>query len=191
MIERVAQFLLEVLVQPYAALLLARFHLQWLRAPLHNPLGEFITLLTNPLVLPAQRVIPSFRLLDAAALFLAFLVELAYLAASLWLHDVPLDILLLSGWAVLRLLKISIYILMAALFVEAFLSWTNPHAPFAPVLKSITLPFLRPLRRFVPQAGSLDFSFLIMFFLCYIILALPFGALEDLILEQVLASAPK
>lgn len=184
MLVQTAQFFLETLVQPYAALLLLRFHLQWLRAPLRNPLGEFIILLTDPLVLRARRVIPSIRLLDTATLLLAFLVEMIFLTAILLLHGHPLS-WVLPAWALFRLLKISIYLLMGALFLEALLSWTNPHAPFASVLSSITGRFLRPLRRLVPPTGSLDFSFLILFFLCYIILALPLGWLEALILESL------
>lgn len=185
MLVDTAQLFLDLLVQPYAALLLLRFHMQWLHAPLRNPLGEFVILLTDPLVRPSRRLIPSVRLLDTATLLLAYIVEMVYLSAVLLLHDYPVNTLILFAWALLKLFKISIYLLMGALFMEALLSWTNPHAPFAPVLSSITSPFLRPLRRLVPQTGSLDFSFLILFFLCYIILALPLGWLEGLILRAL------
>lgn len=190
MLVQTAQFFLDTLLEPYAALLLLRFHLQWLRAPLRNPLGEFVILLTDPLVLRARRLIPSIRLLDTATLLLALLVEMLYLSAVLLLHDYPLGALTLLAWALLKLVKISIYLLMGALFLEALLSWTNPHAPFAPVLQSITRPFLHPLRRFVPPAGSLDFSFFILFFLCYIIIALPLGWLEGLVLKDIFLTAP-
>jgi YggT family protein len=185
MLVETAQFFLDTLLQPYAALLLLRFHMQWLHAPLRNPLGEFVILLTDPLVLRARRLIPSLHTLDMATLLLAFLVEMFYLSTVLLLHEYPLNTLILLIWALIKLIKISIYLLMGALFMEALLSWTNPHAPFAPVLKSITYPFLRPLRRLVPQTGSLDFSFLILFFLCYIVLALPLGWLEGLILRML------
>ncbi len=156
MLAKTAQFFLDTLVEPYAWLLLARFHLQWLRAPLGNPLCEFVILLTNPLVLPARRLLPPIRMADFATLLLAFLVEMAYLSAFLLLNDHLLNTWLLPAWAALRLVRASIYLLMGALFLEALLSWTNPHAPFAPVLKSVTHPFLRPLRRFVPPTSSLD-----------------------------------
>jgi YggT family protein len=185
MLVETAQFFLDTLLQPYAALLLLRFHMQWLHAPLRNPLGEFVILLTDPLVLRARRLIPSVRMLDIATLLLACLVEMIYLSAVLLLHSYPLNTLILLIWALIKLIKISIYLLMGALFMEALLSWTNPHAPFAPLLRSITSPFLRPLRRLVPQTGSLDFSFLILFFLCYIILALPLGWLEGLVLRML------
>ncbi len=181
MLAKIAQFFLDTLLEPYAWLLLARFHLQWLRAPLRNPLGEFVILLTDPLVLRARRLIPSIRLLDMATLFLAFLVEMIYLSAILLLNDHALNTWLLPAWAVVRLIKGSIYLLMGALFIEALLSWTSPQAPFSSVLKSVTSPFLGPLQRFVPSSGGRDFSFLILFFLCFFIVALPLGWLEALI----------
>jgi YggT family protein len=183
MLVQIGQFFLDTLVEPYAALLLLRFHLQWLRAPLRNPLGEFIMVLTNPLVLPLRRVIPAIGMLDTSTLLLAYGMEMAYLSAFVLLHGHPLDNWLLLGWGLFRLFKISIYLLMIALFVEALISWTYPHAPFAPLLRAITRPFLSPLRRMVPPKGGLDFSFLILFFLCYIIVALPLSLAEGEIMR--------
>jgi len=40
MLIEAVQFLMDTLLQPFAAILLLRFHLQWLRAPMRNPLGE-------------------------------------------------------------------------------------------------------------------------------------------------------
>ena len=52
MLNEALQFLFDTLLQPFAAILLLRFHLQWLRAPMRNPLGEMIMTLTNFTVLP-------------------------------------------------------------------------------------------------------------------------------------------
>lgn len=185
MLADVVQFFLDMLVQPYAGLLLLRFHLQWLRAPMRNPLGEFVILLTNPVVRPARRIIPPIRMLDTSSLLLAFLVELGFLYVTLLVHGHGVVSWLVPVWALIQLLKISIYLLMGALFLEALLSWTNPHAPFATVLSGITYPFLRPLRRLVPRHGSLDFSFLILFFLCSLILSLPLRWLEELVMRAL------
>ena len=51
MLNEALLFLLDILLQPFAAILLLRFHLQWLRAPMRNPIGEFIMVLTDFLVL--------------------------------------------------------------------------------------------------------------------------------------------
>jgi YggT family protein len=61
MLIEAVQFLMDTLLQPFAAILLLRFHLQWLRAPMRNPLGEFVMLITNPLVL---RTTPFYSRVD-------------------------------------------------------------------------------------------------------------------------------
>ena len=110
MMNEALLFLLDVLLQPFAAILLLRFHLQWLRAPLRNPIGEFIMALTDFLVLRARRFIPAVRGLDSATLLLALLVEMLYLAGALWaqgylFHGFPLPGLVLLIWAAPRLAR--------------------------------------------------------------------------------------
>ena len=182
MLIEAAQFLLDMLLQPFAAILLLRFHLQWLRAPMRNPLGEFIMLITNPLVLRVRRFVPAILGLDTASLLLAVLVESGYLWLTLAMHNYPMGALSLLAWTALKLCKLSVYLLMGALFVSALLSWTNPHTPFAPILHSITETFLRPLRRWVPIAGSFDFSMLVLFLILQLILMLPLAWLESRVL---------
>ena len=182
MLIEAAQFLLDMLLQPFAAILLLRFHLQWLRAPMRNPLGEFIMLITNPLVLRVRRFIPAMMGLDTASLLLAVLVESGYLWITLAMHDYPMGGFALLAWTILKLFKLSVYLLMGALFASALLSWTNPNTPFGPVLQSITEPFLRPLRRLVPMAGSFDFSVLVMFIILQLILKLPVAWIESRVL---------
>lgn len=181
MLNEATLFLLDILLQPFAAILLLRFHLQWLRAPMRNPIGEFIMVLTDFLVLRARRFVPSVRGLDSASLLLALLVEMLYLIGFFWvqgfsLHGFPLPgLLILSG---VKLLKMSLYLLMAAVFAQAILSWVNPHSPIAPLLTSATRRFLQPLRRIVPILGSIDLSPLLLFILCQLIIIVPIGMLE-------------
>lgn len=47
MLNDALQLLLDTLLQPFTVILLLRFHLQWLRAPMHNPFGAFIISLRN------------------------------------------------------------------------------------------------------------------------------------------------
>jgi len=181
MLNEALLFLLDVLLQPFAALLLLRFHLQWLRAPLRNPVGEFVMVLTDFLVLRVRRFIPSVWGFDSATLLLALLVEMLYLTALMWVQNTPTHGFLLPGLlllSIVKLFKISIYLLMAAVFVQAILSWVNPHSPLAPLLNTMTWRFLQPLRRIVPVLGSVDLSALVLFIICQLILIVPIGALE-------------
>jgi YggT family protein len=186
MLNEALLFLLDILLQPFAALLLLRFHLQWLRAPLRNPIGEFIMVLTDFIVLRVRRFIPSAWGFDSATLLLALLVETLYLAALLWVLDTPAQGFLLPGLlllALVKLFKISLYLLMVAVFAQAILSWINPHTPVAPLLNAVTWRFLLPLRRIVPLVGSVDLSPLLLFIICQLMVIVPIGALERIALE--------
>ena len=183
MFAEVSQFLLDVFVQGFAGVLLLRFLLQWLRAPLRNPIGEFILALTDFLVLRARRFIPSVRLLDSATLLLAFLFELIYLSLSLLAQGYPFGHFPLPGLLALSaaaLLRLSIYFLMAALVVQAILSWVNPYNALAPLLAAITQRFLRPIRRILPLIGNVDLSSLLLLVICQIVLYVPLTMLESL-----------
>lgn len=181
MLNEALQFLLDVLLQPFAAILLLRFHLQWMRVPLRNPIGEFVMVLTDFIVLRARRFIPAVRGFDSATLLLSLIFEMLYLTALLWLMNVQTHQFFLPGLltlAIVKLFKTSLYLLMGAVFVQAILSWVNPYTPLAPVLNAITWRFLQPLRRVVPILGNVDLSALALFIICQLIVIVPIAMLE-------------
>lgn len=182
MLAEALSFLNDALVQPFAAVLLFRFHAVWLQAPMRNPIGEFIMAITDFIVLPARRFVPAVWSLDSASLLLAFAVEFGYLLANLWVQGYPFDVFPLPGllaWTAVKLLKLSIYLLIATLLVEAILSWVNPHTPFSPMLGAFNRPFVQPLRRRIPPVGNVDLSVLVLFIICQLILIVPVGGLEQ------------
>ena len=63
-------------------------------------------------------------------------------------------------------MRFSLYILVFALIVQFTMSWMNPDAPLAPLFDTVTRPFLRPIRRFVPPIGQVDLSPLVLFSSC-------------------------
>jgi YggT family protein len=188
MLAETFSFLLDALVQPFAAVLLFRFHAVWLKAPMRNPIGEFLMALTDFIVLRSRRFIPAVRGLDSATLLLAFVVEFVYLSAFLWLQGYAFETFPLVGllaWTAVKLLKLSIYLLMATLFAEALLSWVNPHTPLAPMLLAVNRPFLQPLRRSIPPVGNVDLSVLILLLICQLILIVPIGGLEQAVTRLI------
>ena len=146
----------------FVYLLLARFHFQWLRVPFRNQVGAFVIALTNWIVVPARRVIPTLRGLDLATLLAAWLLQ----AVSLYVLQVVVQgwdaaaaaLPLIAGVAALDLLRYSILILMFALLVLVVLSWINAESPLGPVVNAFTGPFLRPIKRFVPPVSNFDLS---------------------------------
>jgi YggT family protein len=176
-LAQIATFLIDTVVAFFVILLLARFHLQWLRVGFRNPIGEFVIAVTGWLVRPARRVIPGLAGLDMATLLTAWVIQ----ALGLWLQlaivgSTPGAAAIIAV-ALVDLLRYSIYILMFALIMQAILSWVNPHAPVAPVFETLTRPFLRPLRRVIPPVGRFDLTLLVLIVLLQVLL-IPVGYLR-------------
>jgi YggT family protein len=177
MFAQIGVFLVDAVASFFVFVLLARFHFQWLRVPFRNPVGEFVLATTSFMVLPVRRMIPGFAGLDLATLLLAWLVQ----SLSLWLqaqiigNDPALPNVAMV--ALVDLVRYSVYILVFAVIVQAILSWVNPYTPVAPAFDTITRPFLRPLRRFIPPLGGVDLTPLILLVILQVLL-FPIGALR-------------
>jgi YggT family protein len=180
MLGQALLFLLDVIVQPFAVVLLFRFHAVWLQAPMRNPIGEFLMAITDFVVLRARRFVPRVSGLDTATLLLAFAVEFVYLSLFVLLQH-SFDAFPLVGllaWTAVKLLQLSVYLLMGTLIAEALLSWVNPHTPVAPLLHAVNRPFLQPLRSRIPPIGNVDLTVLLLLIICQLILIVPLSALE-------------
>lgn len=185
------QFLLKAVIDLFVLAALVRFFLQYFRAPFRNPLSEFVVALTDFAVKPLRRIIPGWQGLDLASLVLAIgmeillvLILLGLNGAPIWTagpHIVPVVVLL----AIINLLKYCIYLIIAAVFIQAILSWVNPYSPISSVLESITRPFMRPLRKLVPMVGRVDLSPLVLFLICQLILMLPLTWLEQVAIKMI------
>ncbi len=177
-------FLLETFVGLFVFALLMRFYLQWFRAAPRNPISQFLSALTDWIVLPARRFIPGLWGMDLASLVMAWAFELLLMLLIAWLQGVPIGVLSGAHWlalallAVVRLIKLTVYIVMFAVIVQAVLSWVNPYNPAASILTSVTNPFLKPFRRRVPAIGGVDLSPLFVVVICQLILMVPIAWLE-------------
>ena len=164
MLNQMLVFLLDTLLGLFSLALLLRFLMQLLRAPYRNPLSPFLIALTDFLVRPARRIIPSFQGMDLATLLLAWLTQLLLLTGVQTLrgYDFSSSIgIALGGLALLaavEIVKMALYIIMVAVILQALLSWINPHSRIAPVLDSFTRPFLRGIRARIPPIGNVDLS---------------------------------
>ena len=170
MFTQIGVFLVDVVASFFVFMLLARFHFQWLRVPFRNPVGEFVLATTNWMVVPARRAIPGLAGLDLASVLLAWVVQ----GLGLWLQAAILGaepgVGMIAAVALVDLVRYSLYILVFAVIVQAVLSWVNPYTPLAPAFDTITRPFLRPLRRYVPPVGNVDLTPLILLVILYVVL---------------------
>lgn len=184
MFTQAAIFLLETLLGLFTLGVLLRFYLQLVAAPFHNPISQAVVALTNFAVRPVRRVIPSWRGLDMSTLVLAFVAQSILQLATLWLKDYPILVatasvyVAIAGLALLGLVRLSVYIVLYAVLIQAILSWVNPHTPAAPVLNSLTRPFLKPLQQRFSPASGFDFTPLVVFVAAQLLLMLVVNPIE-------------
>lgn len=153
-------FLIRTLVDIYTSLLMLRFLLQQVRADFYNPISQFIVKLTNPVVMPARKIIPGFRGYDLATLLLvlALIILKIVLLASLAGFSISAVGLVLTALQEVILLLINIF--MFAIFVQAILSWVSPdpYHPVTALLYSLTYPVLRPFQQLIRPVSGIDLS---------------------------------
>jgi YggT family protein len=143
--------------------LLARFALQAVRVSFRNPLGQFVIAITDWMVRPARRFIPSAFGHDLPSLVLAWFWQAVYLGIAMGFTGAlitvsPAPTIAIALIAVLETVKISLYLAMGVVIVSAVFSWVNPQAPLADLFDYLSRPLLRPFRRFIPPVGGVDLS---------------------------------
>jgi len=164
--------------------LLLRFILQLTRAPARNKLALFLAALTDFIVRPARRVIPGWWGFDFATLVLAWLTAMLELWIVLTIKGYPLGaaggfaFAVIAALAVLNLVRLAIYIVMAAVILQAVLSWVQPYNALTPLLSSVTRPFLRPFQKRVPTIANVDLSPFFVLIIGQLLLAVPLVWLE-------------
>jgi YggT family protein len=183
MLAQALVFLLDAVGSLFILAALLRFWMQAFRAPARNPIAYFSMAVTDWAVRPLRRVIPGLFNLDWASLVVAwvtsFMLQFAIVAL---LRDVMPDngaafsVILFKSF--IELLRLSIYVFMGAVILQAVLSWVNPYHPVAPFFAALCNPFMKPVRRVIPPIGGVDISpvFVLIFF--QFILAFPLAWLD-------------
>lgn len=190
MLTNALGFLLHTILGLFTLAVLLRFFLQLTNAPFQNPASQAVVALTNFAVKPLRRIIPGWRGLDLSTLLLAFAGQLLLQLGILWLHDFPLLVAgqviwaILLGLALLGVVKLSIYIFLYAVLLQAILSWVNPHTPITPVLHALTNPLLKPLRKYIPTASGIDLTPLVVFIIAEMLLIVVVAPLEQQFLRM-------
>ena len=165
-------YLIQSLVSLYLLAMLLRFLLQLVRADFYNPISQFMVKITNPLLLPLRKVIPSYRGVDLSSLLLSVLLQALGITAILLLNGVGIpSFLVLFAWSVLGVIALLVNIYFFVLLAMIILSWVAPGSnhPAIYLLYQITEPVMAPLRKLLPPMGGLDFSPILVFVLINVI----------------------
>ena len=154
-------YLIGTLIDLYVAAILLRLLLQWVRADFYNPLCQFLVKVTNPVVVPIRRIIPSIGPVDTASIVAMILLQAigVFLITRLWATSKwrPAQVFIYSGIKLVMMLLITYMILI---IVSVILSWLGGRArhPIVPLIYQLTEPVLRPFRKIIPTIGGIDLS---------------------------------
>ncbi len=165
-------FLISSIISLYVFAVLLRLLLGFSRADFRNPLSQFVVKATNPVLAPMRRFIPSFGKIDTSAVVLAYGLTLLKnsLISLIGYGSMNLPQLLFTSLGDLIIGIIWLYIIV--LFIGVIFSWMGnaAHHPMYPLINSLTNPILRPIRKFVPSVGMMDFSTLVAILLLNVLL---------------------
>ncbi|MEM8659866.1 MAG: YggT family protein [Pseudomonadota bacterium] len=165
-------YLVQTILNLYLFAMLLRFLLQLVRADFYNPICQFLVKITNPLVLPLRKIIPGLGGLDLASLLLAYLLQVATIAALVYIRQggfPPVAPLLIGSGLGLVGLLVNIYFF--AILAMIIVSWIAPGSrhPAVYLLYQITEPVMAPFRNMLPSMGGLDLSPILVFILINVI----------------------
>jgi YggT family protein len=184
MIANAVALIVNALFDLFILAVLVRFWMQALRAPAHNPFAQFSIALTDFAVRPLRRVIPGFFRLDIASLAVALVFEFVLQLIMVFLRGAnPFEnagavLPVVLFYSFVQLVRLSIYIFMVSILIQAVISWVSPRHPVAPFFDAFTRPLLAPIRKLVPLIGGVDIS-PIFAFLFLRLLLIPVELLEQ------------
>ena len=159
------------IVQPLfslAMLLIAvRFLAQLCGVSGYNPISMTLRRVTNVIVLPLSRLLPSGNRFSPGALLALILIQVVFIALMFGLVGQldafnVLQALIWSALGAAGLLVSIIFYSVIAMIVVSFLAPQSSH-PAVEFVWELTEPVMAPLRQVLPPMGGLDFSPIILF----------------------------
>jgi YggT family protein len=154
-------YLFDSLLTIYLYILVMRFVMQLTRADFRNPIAQFVTTVTNPLIMPLRRILPPMGKIDTATVVVLVLFSagkialLSVIAGQGVLAPIPFAIVLLY-----ELIRTFLQFFLFAVVIYAILSFVvqgNYSPPYA-LLGTVCEPVLKPFRRIIPPIAGWDLS---------------------------------
>jgi YggT family protein len=154
------EFLITTLFSLYILAVMLRFLLGAVRADFYNPVSQFLVRITNPVLAPMRKIIPSAGKYDTSALLLMLLLQIVSLVLMVLLRGSSVSIVALLLFAVAELVLLLINIFIFSIVIQVILSWINPgiYTPVGALLHSLTNPVLAPIQRVIPPVAGIDLS---------------------------------
>ena len=153
-------YLISTITDLYVTAILLRLLLQWVRADFYNPLSQFLIKITNPVLVPARRIIPSIGKLDTASVVIMLLLELIQLVAISLLSKTDFGFQFLLLFAIKKLLITLLITYLVLIIARVLVSWIAAQSrhPLIPLIYQLTEPVLKPFSKLLPPMGGVDLS---------------------------------
>ncbi len=150
---------IQIIVGIFSFLLVLRTWLQFCCVDPYLPISQTLMRLTNPVLNPLTKLIPTVKGINFAALLLAVgIVTLQFVLLGL---DLPRSVLI----GLLSVVKTFGQILFFTTLIRALMSWvTQGNHPLDYTIAQITEPVLGIIRKILPKTGMLDFSVMVLGF---------------------------
>ena len=136
MLTNLLLLILEAVTGFFVFLLLVRFFMQWLRVSFRNQLGQFVVTVTDWLVRPARRIVPSLFGLDMPSLLGALVLHSGYLTISFWLKRFSFGshpgvaIPVIFAIAMLELMRFFVFLLIGIVLILSLIHISEPTRPY-------------------------------------------------------------
>ena len=140
--------------------------MQWLAFNIgmgqNKTIGSYVLPLSNWIVIPLRKVIPSIGRFDVASFVAAYLLILAKVAVLLWISGVFLPGLSWLIIAFIDLLDLILSGLVGLVFASVILSWVSAGSQIQYLVSLLVNPLIAPIRKALPNFGALDLSPLVL-----------------------------
>ncbi|MDU8925253.1 YggT family protein [Pasteurellaceae bacterium LIM206] len=167
-------YLASVVIGLYMFILMLRMWLQYCGVDFYNPISQTVVKLTNPVLNPLRKVIPTVKNIDLAALLFVFVlgtVKLPILSiiSGEWSSElISNNALIYIVIGLLSVVRTFGEMLIYIIFIGAIMSWFNRgNDPVSYMLYQLGEPVLSPVRKILPRTGMIDFSPMIVAFILF------------------------
>jgi YggT family protein len=162
MLIQITNLILQVLVSIVAGACLLRCYLQWLAFNLGSgqskSIGSYLLPLTNWIILPLRRAIPSIGRFDTSSFLAAYVLVLGKIIALSLMIGIDSSVVTWLINALIDLLDLALSGLVGLVFVSVILSWIGSGSQIQYLVSLLVEPLLIPIRRVMPNIGALDLS---------------------------------
>lgn len=168
-------FLIQIACTLFCAALLLCAWFYYLRIPAFNPLVSNVMQVSNWLVVPLRKVLPSSRRFDTGSLVAAYLtcaVQLFLMMLLLMGNQIAAVLIYIPLEALLLLLKNILNLIFWLTLFYAIMSWVNPLSPAMTLFRALLEPILTPIRSLplLNRMQTIDLSPLVLIVICQFLL---------------------